>query len=130
MTSKGRAQEKVMHIESKSMARWLNVAAKRWPAASTPRVFTVPMGREDKEMTIAEQMGRLQGILDICEDIPKNLAITEQSQKAYLKEIAVRNPDFFTIYKDDLAAVKAALNALKQKSASKPKKEAKTNAEA
>ena len=124
MMTKGRAQEKIMHIESKVMARWLNVKAKRWPAASTPRVFTVPQGREDTEMTVTDMMGRLQGILDICEDTPKNLAVTEQPMKGYLKEISVRNPDFHAIFKDDCAAVKAALKALKPAA---PKKEAKKN---
>lgn len=124
-----------MHIESKCNARWFNVQAKRWPAASTPRVFTVPPGLEDKEMSVVHMMGRLQGILDICEDIPKNLAITEQSIKDYLKEISVRNPDFYAIYKDGLAAVRAAMEVFKPtpKPVAKPKKEkkeAKDNAEA
>lgn len=119
-----------MMIESRCMARWLNVEAGLWPAASTPRVFIVPMGREETKMTVADKMGRLQGILDICEDIPKNLAITEQSKNDYLKEISVRNPDFYLVYNDDLKAVKAALQALKPKPAVKSKKEAKDDAEA
>ena len=110
--TKGRAQEKIMHIVAKSVARWLAVLAACWPVASTPRVLTVPQGREDKEMTVAEMLGRLQGILDICEDIPKNLAITEQTMKDFLKEISVRNPLFYAFYKDNLKAVKAKMKEL------------------
>lgn len=130
MTSKKRAQEKIMHIESKCLARWLNVQEGKWPAASTPRVFIVPQGREDKQMTIADKMGRLQGILDISEDIAKNLAITEQPEKSYLAEIAVRNPDFHAVYKSNLAAVKSALDALRPSPKPKKQKEDEKDAEA
>ncbi len=99
-----------MHIEAKIRARWIIVQAGLWPAASTPRVLIVPPGREDKEMTIFDMRGRLQGILDIFEDIPKNLEIVELSLKDYLKQLPDRGQaDLADIFKNDLAAVKAKM---------------------
>jgi len=137
IVSKNRAWERIMHIEAKIIARWVNVQAGLWPAASTPRVFIVPQGREDKEMTTPDKLGRLQGILDIYADIPKNLEVVELSVKDYIKQLPNRGQaELADIFKDDLAAVKAAMEALKPtpkpqpKKAKKPEKEAEDDAEA
>ena len=114
---KGRADERIRHIESKVVALWTGIMAGMYPAVSTPRVFNFQHGLEDKEMNKAHQMQHCQGIIDISEDIPKNQAITEQTPKDYLKEIAVRNPEFYAVYKDDLKVVREKLKALKEGSA-------------